>query len=226
LARSRLHVLTRQSVAAAHSGVRHRDHRHIAARQRTQSGVGAQEKKRGNARVIRRADGSQCRVRGSSPSLSPVSSASAATSIASSAASSTTDAAYSAPAASSDAASAASFSVEVVSSSSAVPGDDSANLWAGENWGPPSASFAAGPSTTPNAPASTTSPAVLPVPTQPNTGGGTGGWLNTGSKLGSAWPNGNWAGVGQSDYIGNYVGSKTSWYYTWSPWPVVSGGSS
>ncbi|GMK58863.1 hypothetical protein CspeluHIS016_0603050 [Cutaneotrichosporon spelunceum] len=48
-------------------------------------------------------------------------------------------------------------------------------------------------------------------------GGANGGTSNTGSKLGAAWPNGDWTGPDQPGWIGNYVGQRTSWYYTWSP---------
>ncbi|RSH94036.1 hypothetical protein EHS25_006690 [Saitozyma podzolica] len=55
--------------------------------------------------------------------------------------------------------------------------------------------------------------------------GSTGGWTNSGSKFGLGWPNGNYASSGSSDYIGNYIGSKSAWYYTWSPFNVGSGDS-
>ncbi|WVQ71795.1 hypothetical protein IAR50_001337 [Cryptococcus sp. DSM 104548] len=47
----------------------------------------------------------------------------------------------------------------------------------------------------------------------------------SGSKFGLAWPNGNWAESTSPDYIGNYVGTKTTWYYTWSPFSVGSADS-
>lgn len=55
--------------------------------------------------------------------------------------------------------------------------------------------------------------------TTTSTGGGS---KNVGSKLGLAWPNGDWASSTDPNYIGNYIGDKVSWYYTWSPFSVVS----
>ncbi|AAW41614.1 hypothetical protein CNBB2240 [Cryptococcus deneoformans B-3501A] len=52
-----------------------------------------------------------------------------------------------------------------------------------------------------------------------------GGSVNVGSKFGLAWPNGDWAASTDPNYIGNYIGSKASWYYTWSPFSVGSGDS-
>ena len=73
------------------------------------------------------------------------------------------------------------------------------------------------PSTSSAAPSETTAASSGPI----YTGGGSG-WANTGSKLGAAWPNGDWALPGDANYIANYIGSKTSWYYTWCPTPVAS----
>lgn len=56
-------------------------------------------------------------------------------------------------------------------------------------------------------------------------GGGGGGWTNTGAKLGIAWPNGDWAQPSDPNYVTNYIGSKTAWYYTWSPFSVGSADS-
>lgn len=50
----------------------------------------------------------------------------------------------------------------------------------------------------------------------------TAGWKNTGSKLGIAWPNGDYWGEHDPQYITNYIGSKSSWYYTWSSFNVKS----
>ncbi len=58
--------------------------------------------------------------------------------------------------------------------------------------------------------------------TSSSSGGSGTGRMNSGSKFGAAWPNGGWASQGDADYIGNYVGSRTSWYYTWSPSNIVS----
>lgn len=55
----------------------------------------------------------------------------------------------------------------------------------------------------------------------PSSGGGqgsvNGGSINVGSKVGAAWPNGDFTPPDQPGWIGNFVGSKTSWYYSWSP---------
>ncbi|ORX39964.1 glycosyl hydrolase catalytic core-domain-containing protein [Kockovaella imperatae] len=48
---------------------------------------------------------------------------------------------------------------------------------------------------------------------------------NQGSKFGAAWPNGNWAQSTDPNYVGNYIGSRTAWYYTWSPSNVGSADS-
>jgi len=61
----------------------------------------------------------------------------------------------------------------------------------------------------------TTSSASVAAAVSTSSGGGNG-------KLGAAWPNGDWASPSDPDYIGNYIGSKTNWYYTWSPFNVVS----
>lgn len=45
---------------------------------------------------------------------------------------------------------------------------------------------------------------------------------NAGSPFGLAWPNGDWASSSDPNYVGNYIGSKSSWYYTWSPYNVGS----
>ncbi|KIR54298.1 hypothetical protein I315_03357 [Cryptococcus gattii Ru294] len=58
--------------------------------------------------------------------------------------------------------------------------------------------------------------------TTTSTGGGS---KNVGSKFGLAWPNGDWASSTDPNYIGNYIGDKASWYYTWSPFSVGSGDS-
>ncbi|KAL1406848.1 hypothetical protein Q8F55_006257 [Vanrija albida] len=62
-----------------------------------------------------------------------------------------------------------------------------------------------------------------PPPSPPSSGGAGSTGTNAGSKRGLAWPNGDWWTPDQADYIGNYVGSKTSWYYTWSPHSVSAG---
>ncbi|WRT67259.1 uncharacterized protein IL334_004226 [Kwoniella shivajii] len=89
---------------------------------------------------------------------------------------------------------------------------------------PYSASASPSPSPSPveassaaSSPAATSAAASVPVTV------GSGGSVNTNSKLGVAWPNGDWAQGGDLNYIGNYIGSKTAWYYTWSPFHVGSG---
>lgn len=67
-------------------------------------------------------------------------------------------------------------------------------------------------------------PSQAPAPSNPGSSyqGGGSGWANSGSKLGIAWPNGDWAQPQDPNYIANYIGSKASWYYTWSPYCVKS----
>ncbi|OCF36500.1 hypothetical protein I316_01749 [Kwoniella heveanensis BCC8398] len=64
-----------------------------------------------------------------------------------------------------------------------------------------------------------TAPAATSVAAAPASNGGS---VNVGSKLGLAWPNGDWAQSGDPNYVGNYIGLKSSWYYTWSPFAVGS----
>lgn len=104
-------------------------------------------------------------------------------------------------------AAATSTSVAVVapSSAAAAPAESSAaapSIPAGEAWTEPS-SAAAAPQ------ASEAAPAPAPPATAPTYSGG-------GAKYALAWPNGDWAGPGQPDYVGNFV-AKSSIYYTWSP---------
>lgn len=65
------------------------------------------------------------------------------------------------------------------------------------------------------------------APAKQHTWGGaataSGAWKNTGSKAGIAWPNGDYWQPDQPQYISNYIGSKMSWYYTWSSYRVQSG---
>jgi hypothetical protein len=90
-------------------------------------------------------------------------------------------------------------------------------------------SYTVAASTTASSPASVN--VVAAVATQASTPppstktGTTSGSVNSGSKFGAAWPNGNWASSTDPDYIGNYIGTQTSWYYTWSPYSVGSADS-
>jgi len=100
---------------------------------------------------------------------------------------------------------------------------------------PSSAARSSDPSPSPSPAPAPSSDAPAPAPSQQadNSGGGSpapapaanGGSVNAGSKLGLGWPNGNFASPSDPDYIGNYVGSKSSWYYTWSPDNVGAGDS-
>ncbi|WVF72087.1 hypothetical protein IAT40_006899 [Kwoniella sp. CBS 6097] len=62
-------------------------------------------------------------------------------------------------------------------------------------------------------------PAATSVAAAPASNGGS---VNVGSPVGLAWPNGDWAQSGDPNYVGNYIGNKVSWYYTWSPFAVGS----
>ncbi|KAK8869712.1 hypothetical protein IAR55_000280 [Kwoniella newhampshirensis] len=191
--------------AAGHKVYTGRDHhRHLAAREaavRLGSDNHAKKHKiiHRDGKIIRRnADGSQCRVRGQPGSFSTSTSISStsitSTSSVTSVASSTTTSEAAPTSSSTDAA-----TLSVTSTAAAV-----------ENWAAPTASSAA--------------PAPAATSVSVSTGSsGYGGWLNKGSKFGAAWPNGNWAQSTDSNFIGNYVGQKTSWYYTWSPFSVGSG---
>lgn len=177
-------------------------HRHLAARAIVQgNAVGAQERRDTAGYIVRRkADGSLCRVKGSkfTPSASAVTTSAASST--SAAAPSTTQA----PAATTQPALAAAQNQPSPSA-----GGNNNNQ---QQWGQPAPSPSPAPSANNN---------------NNNGGGGgkgggqTGGWTNSGSKLGLAWPNGNWDAAGSPGYVGNYIGSKSSWYYTWSPWNVV-----
>lgn len=116
-------------------------------------------------------------------------------------------------AASAASAAAGTLSAVAVAQSSAAPAAQSSaapSINVGEAWTEPSsaAAFVAA--------AAQSSAAAAPV-TAPSYSGG-------GAKYGLAWPNGDWAGQGQPDYIGNFV-SKSSIYYTWSPHNVGSADS-
>ncbi|KAI9637835.1 glycosyl hydrolase catalytic core-domain-containing protein [Dioszegia hungarica] len=196
--------------AAAHSPSRRgHSHQHLAIRAAVQQNTGAQEKKR--VVIRRRANGTQCRVRGGA--LSPSANTSSAAAAPSSAA----------PAASSAAAPVVAQEIQaqpqVASSAAPSPAAPTQN---NQNWAAAS-SAAAAPApaaASPSPAAKNNSPAY-----SGSSGGAWGGWTNVHSKLGNAWPNGDWAGKDQPDYVGNYIGSKASWYYTWSPHAVGSADS-
>ncbi|WVW82976.1 hypothetical protein I302_104992 [Kwoniella bestiolae CBS 10118] len=112
---------------------------------------------------------------------------------------------YTAPAPAASATSASSAAAEVptnnaVDAATSAPSEPA-----------PSSSSAAAPAETSSA---------APVSAAPVAG--SGGSKNSGSKLGIAWPNGDWEQPGQPNYVGNYIGNKASWYYTWSPFAVGS----
>lgn len=184
---------TNKQNALAHGAQRRDHHKHLAARHRLETQV---SKKRSTGLVRRGADGTVCRVRGSAPPApSPAAAESVAAAPSPAAPSPSAEAEYSEAAAAPSEAAAAP-------SEAAAPSSDAA--WSA----PASSSAAAAPATSEAAPA--------PAPAS------NGGWSNAGDKYGMAWPNGDWSTQGQSDYIGNYIGSRASWYYTWSPHSVVS----
>lgn len=175
----------------AHGGAHHR---HLAARAAAAQQIGAQEKKRYVLR--RRADGSQCRVKGAA--FAPSSSAAAPASAASPAAASS---ASPAPSPSASAAQGGSNDYSTEQSQDQAPAESSPS----PSLSPAEASPSPAPSPSPSA-------ASNPVSAVINTA-----VSNSHGKLGNAWPNGNWDDQGSAGWIGNYVGSKASWYYTWSP---------
>lgn len=227
--------------ATAHSVARHPRaahhklaERHVAAR----STVGAQSKRRSNYQVLTRRDGTKCRVR---PAAGGDSSAPAASP------SADAPAAPSAEAPSAEAPSAEAPAAEAPSSSApaadqpapSVPGD-ALNAQPSEDAGAASPTWAPEAGATPepstssegdnwsNLPEVGGEQSAAPQPSAPSGGGQgggqgsvNGGSANVGSKLGAAWPNGDWSGPDTSSYIGNYVGARTSWYYTWSPSPCA-----
>lgn len=172
--------------------------------------MGAQEKKRKTPGLIRRnADGSMCRVRTSS--LTPSSSTTVRAAAPTTALSTT-------PAAETPTTSTTATSTAVTQAAAAAEDDSPA---AASSSPANNANYASTSSA--DTPAAHQSSAV--ASTSSYSGGGASGWANPGSKLGAAWPNGDWASAGDADYIGNYIGSKTSWYYTWSPHSIVSDAS-
>ncbi|WWC61000.1 uncharacterized protein I303_103577 [Kwoniella dejecticola CBS 10117] len=105
------------------------------------------------------------------------------------------------------------------SSSAAAPASTSADAAAPTN----NAVDAAAPSSA-AAQSSSAAPAASSAASTPSySGGANGGSVNVGSKLGIAWPNGDWEKQGAPNWIGNYIGNKASWYYTWSPFSVSTG---
>ncbi|OCF55751.1 hypothetical protein L486_06502 [Kwoniella mangroviensis CBS 10435] len=109
---------------------------------------------------------------------------------------------YTAPAAATTSAAAAASSA----AAAAVPTNNAAD----QDTSAPASSAAATPAET-----SAAAPAASAAPA-----GSSGGSKNAGSKLGIAWPNGDWEQPGDPNYVGNYIGNKASWYYTWSPFAV------
>ncbi|KAI5451735.1 hypothetical protein NCC49_001382 [Naganishia albida] len=73
----------------------------------------------------------------------------------------------------------------------------------------PTSTWEAQQSTESAAPSSTSSEAAV-VTSTPGSG-------TNDKSFGLAWPNGDWESEGQPGYVGQYVGDRTGWYYTWSP---------
>ncbi|WVR05287.1 hypothetical protein IAU60_002300 [Kwoniella sp. DSM 27419] len=150
--------------------------------------------KRGAGGLIKRkADGSKCRVRGQTG-------------------------AFTASTASATATSATSIDPTYATGTTAVS-TAAVTSSASDDWSQSATTSSSEVETT------SSSSTAAPAATQSVTASGpsNGGWANAGSKFGLAWPNGNWASSTDSNYIGNYIGSKSSWYYTWSPFSVGSG---
>ena len=183
-------------VVAAHPPASRAHHRHLAERNRLASNLGAQAKKRGQNVLIRRgADGKACRVREQSSTAAAVAASTPSSN-------STTVVTSQAP----------------VLSATPVPVTivETSIIAAENNAAVPTHSSAPPPPTAQSSAA------------QPSSGGGStysgggSGTTNAGSKLGIAWPNGDWAQPSDPNYIKNYIGTKSSWYYTWSPFSVAS----
>ena len=197
-------------------------HRDLAARQRLNA-PGATEKRKGGLKRNKR--GQTCRPRESAPSSTALAAA------ASSLGASSTEAAASAPTVNVNAAfvpaSPASASPAPPSSPSPAPAPAASS---DSPAAPASAEVAAAAAASPS-PSSGSLIAVgassggVSVSVNVGSSGITGGSKNQGSKMGSAWPNGDWAQPSDPNYFGNYIGSKTAWYYTWSPFNVGSADS-
>lgn len=188
--------------------------------------VGAQKKR---SKLHRRTDGSVCRPRpkpsqqaaAAAPAPTPASSdngnAGADAAPAASPSPADNNNSGAAPAADAAPSPAAASPTSAADSGDATPSDaaPSSSIVNEQN----NANPAAPASSSSSAPAT---PSQAPAPPPSNGGAGSTG-KNAGSKLGLAWPNGDWWTPDQPDYIGNYVGSKTSWYYTWAPGSVSAG---
>lgn len=174
------------------------------------SPVGAKHK------IIRRADGSQCRVRPTSATTEAVAvETAAATEAASTADSYSVEAAAYTEAASTDAA----YTEAVYSSEAAYASPTESSSAEAQQ------TEAASSSVYTEAASTEAASAVTTASSSSSTAGAasSGGTTNVGSKFGAAWPNGDYASSSDPNYIGNYIGSKTSWYYTWAASSVSAG---
>ncbi|KAL7424118.1 hypothetical protein Q5752_001703 [Cryptotrichosporon argae] len=195
----------RHARAAEHVKAVHRRNEHERAARRLAKAIGKQERKRKDSgKLVRRTDGTTCRARTSASTSSyaaPSTSSSASAYVAST---TTSSYVYVAP---------LSSSVDYATSSS--DSWSSSNNWYND----------AAAATSSASAAATSSAAAAATSASVSVGTSSGASINTGSKFGAAWPNGDYASSSDASYIGNYVGSKTSWYYTWSPINVASGDS-
>lgn len=103
--------------------------------------------------------------------------------------------------------------------------ETSVGVPASNTWTTPSSAVPEAPAAAESSAAPAPAPSAEPAYTPSTYSGGGSGWANTGSKLGMAWPNGDWAQASDPNYVKNYIGSKASWYYTWSPFSVGSADS-
>lgn len=188
--------------AVAHSPAHGANHRHLVARAAAAGKLGAQEKKRYVLR--KRADGSTCRVKGAASKAASSSAVAPAG----------TSAAAPSPAAAS-ASSSPSPAAEQAANADQYQAQEQAQA-------APSPSPSPSPSPVPSPEAQAAAPSPSPSPQAQPQGNPVSAVVNTAvsnshGKLGNAWPNGNWDEQGSPGWIGNYVGTKASWYYTWSP---------
>ncbi|WOO84422.1 Alkali-sensitive linkage protein 1 [Vanrija pseudolonga] len=189
--------------------------------------VGAQKKR---SKLHRRADGSVCRPRPKTTTQQVAAAAPAPTPASSDNGNAGSDAAAASPSPAADngnsGAAPAADAAPSPAAASPTPADGNGD--AAPSDAAPSPSIVNEQANANPAPASSSSapaaPSQAPAPPPSNGGAGSTG-KNAGSKLGLAWPNGDFWTPDQPDYIGNYVGSKTSWYYTWAPSNVASGDS-
>lgn len=175
--------------------------------------VGAQAKRAGQGvsspagGLIRRQDGKKCRVRGQTAVVAPVAQASTVSTVLS------TTVVPVAPTSTAEPAPTPSQAAVEQAAPAPPPAEPSPSpspaIAADNNWSQPQPSPQANHG--------------ISVDVSVNLGGGNwGGSKNVGSKLGHAWPNGDWAQANDPNNVGNYIGSKASWYYTWSPFSVGS----